>query len=399
VSVTSSTSTTATSISSSTTVEGTRNITDLSSSSVSTTSVTLSWTASQYAGSQVVQYKQSSSGTWLTSSTESGAATSASVGSLTAGTSYDFRILPWTGSAGNGYYGNYSNTYTVSTTVSKKPNNPTSLTASSITTSSLTFSWTAPTTDATHNAATNYLWTYNTSGIEPTGGNLALSTSVSITGLNSSTTYYLWVIAENNDGFSSWVYTTATTLTAAIIPGIPTSLGHTKSYSYESLSNFLTRITATQKTQAWTYTASVTYSVSWAAPVNASYYEVAVSTANSNPASVYATVYSTNYSFSSSQINQNTISWFFWVRAVSSDGTRGGWTPSSTGGTSTATVVSANWSLLLTRCGTSISSSFSRTGTLNSYPWTGVNPSFTHFSSISGTIAGTFVSATSVGCV
>ena len=84
---------------------------------------------------------------------------------------------------------------------------------------------------------------------------------------------------------------------------------------------------------------------------------------------------------------------------MSSDGTRGGWTSGSTGGTSTATVVSANWSLLLTRCGTSISSSFSRAGTLNSYPWTGVNPSFTHFSSISGTIAGTFVSATSVGCV
>ena len=399
VAVTSSTPITATSTSTSVTVEGTRNITDLSSSAVAKTSVTLSWTASLYSGSQQVQYKQSSSGTWLVDSNQSGATSSYAVTSLSSGISYDFRIIPYTGSAATGYYGNPSNVYTVTTAATKKPNNPTGLTASSITTNSLTFSWTAPTTDASHDAATNYIWTYNTSGVEPSGGTSTVSTSASITSLSSNTTYYLWVIAENNDGFSSWVSTTATTLTAIITPGIPTSLVHTKTYTFVQLDNFLTRITSTQKNQQWTYQTDVNYNVSWTAPANAVSYEIAVNTTNSNPASAYASTANTSYTFSVTQINQNTLTYYFWVRAVSSDGTRGGWTSGSTGGTSTATVVSANWSLLLTRCGTSISSSFSRTGTLNAYLWTGVNASFTHFSSISGTIAGTAVSATSVGCV
>jgi len=396
--VTSVTSNSGTSTSSNTTVEGPRDISNLSSSAIATTSVTLSWTASLYAGSQVVQYKASSSGTWLTSSTQSGAATSASVGSLTTGTSYDFRILPWTGLSGNGYYGNYSNTYTVTTTVSKKPNNPTGLTASNITTSSIDFSWTAPTTDASHNAADDYIWTYNTSGIEPTGGNLTSSTSVSITSLSSSTTYYLWVIARNADGNSSWVYTTATTSTAIITPGIPTSLGHTKSYAYVQLDNFLTRITATQKNQQWTYQTNVNYNVSWTAPANASSYEIAVSTVNSNPGSAYADAAGTNYTFTVTQINQTTVTYYFWVRAVSSDGTRGAWTSGSTGGASTATVISG-WTLRLWRCDGTASTAGSALNTALSNLWTGVNASFTHYTNIQGTVAGTSVNVNSVGCV
>jgi autotransporter-associated beta strand protein len=85
VAVTSSTPITSTSTSTSVTVEGTRDITDLSSSSVSTTSVTLSWTASQYAGSQVVQYKQSSSSTWIDHSTQTGATTSTLILGLVGG--------------------------------------------------------------------------------------------------------------------------------------------------------------------------------------------------------------------------------------------------------------------------------------------------------------------------
>ena len=99
VAVTSSTPITSTSTSTSVTVEGTRDITDLSSSSVATTSVTLSWTASQYAGSQVVQYKQSSSGTWTDHSTQTGATTSVLIVGLLGGISYYFRILPYTGAS------------------------------------------------------------------------------------------------------------------------------------------------------------------------------------------------------------------------------------------------------------------------------------------------------------
>jgi hypothetical protein len=118
VEVTSSTPITATSTSTSTTVEGTRDITDLSATAslLYGSVIDLSWTASQYAGSQRVQYKLSSSAIWSTFSTESGIATSVSVTGLTGGgISYNFRILPYTGASATGYYGNYSNTATAST--------------------------------------------------------------------------------------------------------------------------------------------------------------------------------------------------------------------------------------------------------------------------------------------
>jgi len=118
VEVTSSTPVTATSTSTSVTVEGTRDITDLSATAslLYGSIIDLSWTASVYAGSQVVQYKLASSGTWTTFSTASGIATSASVTGLTGGgISYNFRILPYTGASATGYYGNYSNTATAST--------------------------------------------------------------------------------------------------------------------------------------------------------------------------------------------------------------------------------------------------------------------------------------------
>jgi hypothetical protein len=114
VSVTSSTSTTTTSTSGSTTVEMPRNITNLTATPVSNTRIDLSWTASAYAGRQMVQYKTSTSGSWTTSGDGaggySGSATSASITGLVSSTDYNFRIRPWTGSANDsGYYGNYSN--------------------------------------------------------------------------------------------------------------------------------------------------------------------------------------------------------------------------------------------------------------------------------------------------
>jgi len=195
------------------------------------------------------------------------------------------------------------------------------------------------------------------------------------------------------------VYTTATTSTPIITPGVPGSLGHTKSYSYVQLDNFLTRITSTQKNQQWTYQVDVNYAVTWTAATNASYYEVAASTVNSNPGTAYATnISATNYTFSATQINQNTITWYFWVRAVSSDGTRGSWTSGSTGGASTATVV-VGWTLRLWRCDGTASTAGSALNTALSNLWTGVNASFTHYTNIQGTVAGTFVNVNSVGCV
>jgi autotransporter-associated beta strand protein len=400
VSVTSSTSTTATSISSSTTVEGTRNITDLSSSSVSTTSITLSWTASQYAGSQVVQYKQSSSGTWIDHSTQTGATTSTLILGLVGGVSYDFRVLPYTGASATGYYGNYSNTYTVSTTALKPPNAVLNLTASNVQTTYLTISWNAPTVDATHDAATYYYYDYNTNGATPTGGNLTFSTSVTLSAgtLSSNTFYYLWVQAYNGDGGGPWTFTTATTQSAVLIPGQVTGLSHTKSYSSYSFSTDLVRNSATVKTQTWTYTVLVYYNLSWSAPVNASYYEITSNSVNSNPGVGYYTSYSTSYSDVQFQTDRGTVTSYYWVRAISSTGNAGPWS-AVTGGTSTATVISGNWSLELWRCNNSAVTTASQAGTTMSRTWTGVNASFTHYATISGVIAGSYESRSSSGCV
>ena len=406
--VTSSINNSGTSTSNTETIQMPRNITNLSVTSSAyepvsgSYSINLSWTASLYSQSQVLQYKRSIDSTWTIGSTYTGSTGSASVaGLIGGGTSYDFRILPWTYTSGNGYYGNYSNTATGSTSTPKPPNSPTNLTTSNITTNSVTFSWTAPTTDSNHGAATDYLWTYNTTGITPNAGNLTTSTSVNISSLSSSTTYYLWVVARNNDGSSSWVYTTFITLTPIITPGVPTNLNHTKGYSYisGSLANFLTRVTSTQKNQQWNYQTNVAYNVTWSASSNAVSYEIAVNTTNSNPGNVYASSSGTSYTYDITQISQNTVTYFFWVRAVSSDGTRSAWTSSSTGGTSTATVISGSWALRLWRCNSSASTGATQTNTSLSYLWTGVSSSFTHYSTISGTIAGTAASATSAGCV
>lgn len=104
-------------------VFGPENIT-LSETSHTTNSVTINWTSAPNANRYMVEYKQSSSGTWITSGNGAGGYSSspATITSLYGSTSYDFRVIPWTGSANNkGYAGNYSNTLTVTTATPSAP--------------------------------------------------------------------------------------------------------------------------------------------------------------------------------------------------------------------------------------------------------------------------------------
>ena len=89
-----------------------RDILDLTIGAKTATSVALSWTTVTGAGSYNVYYGTGSSPTTLFTTTTSGSVT---VTGLSAGTTYYFRILPYTGSSGNGYYGNYSNEVNTST--------------------------------------------------------------------------------------------------------------------------------------------------------------------------------------------------------------------------------------------------------------------------------------------
>jgi hypothetical protein len=55
--------------------------------------ITLTWTAGGGATSQNVQYKQSTSGTWITHSTVSGTTNSDTINGLTDNVIYDFRVV------------------------------------------------------------------------------------------------------------------------------------------------------------------------------------------------------------------------------------------------------------------------------------------------------------------
>jgi len=85
----------------------------LGTPTVTDTTISLTWTMSSDTGvtDYIVEYKASSSGTWLVFSDSTSTAKSATITGLTSSTSYDTRVKAVTG-AGSG---DYSNTQTIST--------------------------------------------------------------------------------------------------------------------------------------------------------------------------------------------------------------------------------------------------------------------------------------------
>ena len=98
------------------------------------------------------------------------------------------------------------------TTTSKPPNPPTSITAGTKTNTSIDWSWTAPSADSTHDSPTGYEYALTSSSTTPTSGWTANSTTSKTTSsLTKNTTYYMHVRATNADGTSSSNYGSATT--------------------------------------------------------------------------------------------------------------------------------------------------------------------------------------------
>ena len=361
-------------------------------------SISFTWTPSQYSGSQVIQYKQSSSSTWLDWVTVDGSTGSGGVGALNEATQYDFRILPWTGTSANGYYGNFSNQISGTTLTSNKPGKPINLSVSNITTNSLTFSWQA---NPTGGVPTGYIWAITTSNTAPTGGNYPSggysSTSTEVTGLLQNTFYYLWVAADNYFGFSGFESTTAQTLTATITPGTPQNLSHTKDYSNQTISTSLEAISTSYKIQRWTWGGDVNYYLTWSAAADASFYEISYNTTNSLTGIASYTSNTTSLTDTNGLLRENPLTRYYWVRAVSSDGTRGSWS-SSTGSTAALTN-STNATIRLYRCDGSAFSSNTVPLLDQGYEWTGVNTSFTHYAYIAATVGGVAVNYSSTVCV
>jgi len=175
--------------------------TSVTASSITATTVTVSWDAilNANAGMSAIQsynYSTDSGVNW----TSTGVSTSANITGLTAGTSYTVLVRA------NNYFftGTNYGSVTFTTTAAKPPNTPTGLFAYPSTDSQINVFWTAGATDGTHDAATSYDIAWSTSNVTPTSGNTAsLTTSRNIT-ISPITRYYIWVRGVNADGESAW---------------------------------------------------------------------------------------------------------------------------------------------------------------------------------------------------
>lgn len=174
--------------------------TNPTSAAISTTQIKLSWTTpSDNGGSSIIGYKiQRASTSWVDVVNNTGSTlTNYNVTSLAANSVYKFHIAAWN-DVGLGTYSSNVTGYTL-------PNTPTNLTATTISSSQINLSWTAPTGgNGTLNGykierSTNGGSTWSTIVANTTN----TGTTYSNTGLASGTTYTYHVSALNSGGASS----------------------------------------------------------------------------------------------------------------------------------------------------------------------------------------------------
>jgi hypothetical protein len=165
--------------------------------SVITTESAIAWTAVSGAVSYDVDYKVSSSATWINAATGT-TATSVTLTGLITGTTYDYRVRTNCASGSSAYSAaQFTTTGTVTCTA------PTGLTSSAVTSTGATVSWTAVSGalsyDVDYKLNSSSTWTNVATG--------TTSTSVPLSGLTAATLYDWRVRANCSAGNST--YTTA----------------------------------------------------------------------------------------------------------------------------------------------------------------------------------------------
>jgi len=184
-------------------------------------SISLNWTApSSNGGTAItdyeVEYSTNGGSTWFSFINGTSTATSASITSLTNGTSYTFRV-----SAVNSVGMGVASVWSTSVAPRTVPSAPTSL-ALTAGAGSIDVSWSAASSGGS--TITDFIVEYSTDGNSWTTFNdgLSISTSTTITGLTNGTSYYVRVSAVNVAGSSTAVVSgsTATPKTAPSAPSI-----------------------------------------------------------------------------------------------------------------------------------------------------------------------------------
>ncbi len=176
--------------------------TSLATSSISTNSATISWSAATGANSYNVEYKASSASTWI-SVAASTTSTSSSLTGLAASSSYDWRVRSNCSSGSSSFS---STQFTTASTAGC--NNPTGLTASSITATSAVVSWSPV------GGAIDYNIFYKATSVNnwSLGARNIAGTSLTLSDLTASTGYTWRVKANCKSGSSSYILAQFTTL-------------------------------------------------------------------------------------------------------------------------------------------------------------------------------------------
>jgi hypothetical protein len=206
----------------------------LAASSITSTSITISWAAPTSGGAvsgYSVLYRVTGTTPWLLAGQTNGAL-NLSVNGLQASTSYDFTV----GTMNNIGTGPISSTLTVSTVASGTvPGAPTSVTITNITSNAMICSWTAPA-----NAPTGIVYavqyrvtgqsTWNTAA-----SNLA-ATTANISSLLPATSYDIQVTASgsNGSGPPSSIVTAVTAQSSGLVTSITWNMVPSGSYEHGS---------------------------------------------------------------------------------------------------------------------------------------------------------------------
>ena len=209
-------------------------VTGLTSSGQTTSSITLTWNAPTTGATPtgyLVQFRPTGTSVWSVV-TQSLTSPGCSVTALTSNTSYDFCVFATNG-AGSGVG---SSIFTIATTaINSTPGIVTGLMAGTITSASVQLTWQAPSSGA---APTSYTVQYRVTGATSwTGAVTGVSvTAATVSGLSSRTSYDFSVFGTNTAGSgpTSLVMTASTAAPAGAVSSIVWNVAPFGSYTHGS---------------------------------------------------------------------------------------------------------------------------------------------------------------------